>query len=73
MVRQRVDSSSIVSLGYDAGTRTLEIQYVSGGIYRYFDVPPSVAAQLDAAESKGRFVNSVIKQRYQYVRIGARG
>jgi KTSC domain len=69
MVRHRVDSSSIASLGYDSELKTLELEYVSGGVYRYFDVPPSVHAQLMAAESKGRFVNTVIKKHYRFIRL----
>ncbi len=69
MVRRSMESSSIVWADYDAGARTLDLEYAGGGVYRYFGVPPAVYAQLLAAESKGAFVNTVIKKRYRYVRL----
>lgn len=70
MERQPVISSELHSVGYDDVSNVLEVQFRTGGIYRYFGVPPDVHAALLTAESKGRFFNSVIKPRYQYLRIG---
>jgi hypothetical protein len=40
MRRRLVNSSSIVSIGYDSKRRELEIEFrESGDVYRYFDVP----------------------------------
>jgi hypothetical protein len=69
IVRHEVESSSIVSAGYDASTKTFDIEYVSGSVYRYADVPPQVYARFLAADSKGRFVNTVIKKRYRFIRL----
>jgi hypothetical protein len=69
MVRRPVDSTSIVSVGYEPAARTLEIEFVSGGVYRYFNVPPAIYAAFLAAESKGTFVNTVVKPRYRYARV----
>jgi KTSC domain len=69
IVRHEIESSSIATQGYDAATSTLELQYASGGVYQYFDVPPAVYAQFLAADSKGGFVNSVIKKHYRFIRI----
>ena len=41
--RDPVASSNIASAGYDAMTRTLEVEFSNGGIYRYGDVPSDVA------------------------------
>ena len=41
--RYPVESSNIVSAGYDAETRTLEVEFSNGGVYRYGDVPSDVA------------------------------
>jgi hypothetical protein len=70
MERQLVISSELHSVGYDDASNVLEVQFQTGGVYRYFGVPPNVHAALLAAESKGRFFNTVIKPRYQYQRIG---
>ncbi|HZW53144.1 MAG TPA: KTSC domain-containing protein [Candidatus Elarobacter sp.] len=69
MAREYVDSTSIDWFDFDARARALEIAYASGGVYRYWDVPPRVCDQLRAAESKGRFVNEIIKTRYRYTRV----
>jgi hypothetical protein len=70
MAHEYVESTSVVWFDYDAGAETLDIAYESGGIYRYLAVPQTVCDQLRAAESKGRFVNEVIKKHYRYRRIG---
>ena len=69
IARNEFESSSIVSAGYDAPTHSFDVEYVSGGVYRYFDVPPSVYAQFLAADSKGGFVNTVIKKHYRFMRL----
>jgi len=65
MERQRVSSTNVRSIGYDAGTGTLEVEFHSGGIYQYFDVPETVYAVLMRASSKGRYLNDHIKDRYR--------
>lgn len=69
MKRNPVDSSSVISVGYNAGTMILEIEFVSGKVYRYFDVPNSVHANLMNAESKGRFFNAHIRDRFPFADI----
>ena len=39
MRRQAVTSSMLNSIGYDAAHRSLEIEFVSGTVYEYLDVP----------------------------------
>jgi KTSC domain len=64
--RQSVDSSSIESVGYDAKDQTLELEYVNGGVYKYFGVPEFVHRRLLTSDSPGAFVNSVIKRNYEF-------
>jgi len=66
MRRHRVASSSIRSAGYDARTRTLEIEFIDGAVYRYFDVANGVYRALMSARSKGQFVNAHIRDAYRY-------
>lgn len=40
MQRTPVDSSTMAAVGYDADSETLEIEFVNGHLYQYFDVPP---------------------------------
>jgi hypothetical protein len=60
-----VDSSSVAAIGYDAKRREVYVRFeTSPRLYAYVGVPPSTFQELERAESKGRFVNEVIKRRY---------
>lgn len=61
MKRVPVDSTVILSAGYDPQTRTLEVQLQDGRVYAYLDVPPVVYRDLLAAESAGRYFAWFIK------------
>lgn len=60
MNRTPVRSSNIASVGYENGT--LEIAFVDGGVYQYFNVPEHVYQSLMSAASKGRYFHDHIKQ-----------
>jgi len=62
-------STNIRSVGYEAAERILELEFTSGSIYRYFDVPESEYEALMTAPSKGRYLNKNIKDCYQYVQV----
>lgn len=68
MDRTPVGSSSVVSVGYEPATGTLEIEFHGGAVYRYLGVPPHVHAELMAAGSIGRYVNLHVKPGYRYER-----
>ena len=70
MVRYSVASSNIASIGYDAPSQTLEVEFLSGTIYQYFGVPENMYDELMQAGSKGRFLNTYIKNAYGYSRVG---
>jgi hypothetical protein len=63
------ESSNISRFGYDASTSVLAVEFKSGGVYEYFDVPAAVFEQMQAASSKGQFLAHNIKGRYRYARI----
>jgi len=69
MMRQPVSSSNLRSVGYDPATRTLEIEFHSGGIYRYVGVPEAVYWGLMGAASKGSYFADFIKGIYRFVKI----
>ena len=69
MNRIRVESSMIRSIGYEESSGTLEVEFTSGSIYQYFDVPESEYKRLINAASKGRYFNQNIKESYRYVQI----
>jgi hypothetical protein len=63
-----VDSSAVARIGYDAEAKEAYVEFLGGGLYAYRGVPPAVFEQLVAADSKGTFVNAVIK-RYPFRKI----
>ena len=73
MDRRRVASSSIRSIGYDAETKILEIEFRRGGTYRYHDVPELVYRRLMASPSKGAFFNSSIAERFRAEELAREG
>lgn len=64
MLRERLASNAIVSAGYDAATRELELEFRSGHVYRYEGVPASVHGWLLRTRNKGVFVRRMITGRY---------
>lgn len=70
MERYSVASSNIASIGYDAQSQILEVEFLNGSIYQYYGVPENIYEQLAQAGSKGRFLNAYIKNAYGYSRVG---
>lgn len=64
MRRQPVDSRSIASVGYDRATATLEVEFRSGRVYRYFAVPANVHRRLVEADSIGATFNREVRDAY---------
>lgn len=72
MIRQPVTSSSISSIGYDESTQTLEIEFNSGTIYQYYDVPSTIYEGIMNADlhgSYGEYFHKYIKGIYNYLKI----
>lgn len=69
MQRVSVSSRDIGSIGYESNLKTLEIQFVSGGIYEYYNVPKIVYRSLMNASSHGSYFHQYIKNNYSYKRI----
>src|SRR5918996_2415207 len=69
MERTPVDSSAIASVGYDQSRQILELEYVDGDVYRYFEVPEALHRALLAAPSIGQFVNTEVKGTFRYEKI----
>lgn len=70
MQRYSVASSNLASVGYDTATQTLEIEFLSGGVYQYYNVPENLYDQLMRAGSKGRFFHQYIRNAFPYSRVG---
>lgn len=70
MIRRPVQSSNLRTVGYDKETKILEIEFIKGGVYQYFDVSESVYLELVSADSKGTYFQKHIRGRFRYRRIG---
>ena len=70
--RQSVQSTAIAKVGYSKRRHILEIEFVNGAVYRYFDIPLSVHRDLMSAESKARFYDSKIRKHYRSVLVRQR-
>jgi hypothetical protein len=69
MRRRSVSSSSVASVGYDPKTETLELEFHSGSVYEYSEVPPEVFRGLMEAPSKGRYFANEIRGQYPSTRV----
>jgi len=55
------ESSSLSAISYDASRGLLDVEFRSGGIYRYYNVSGADHAALLAAKSKGQHFNTNIR------------
>ncbi len=69
MERQPVQSCNLRSVGYDNKLKNLEIEFHSGLIYQYQNVPSQIYANLLSAQSTGTFFTDKIKNRYRSKRL----
>jgi len=63
-----LDSSLLAAAAYSTD-ETLELQFRSGAVYRYFAVPPAVFQNLIVATSKGTHFNRNIRNNFRYQRV----
>lgn len=66
IVRVRVKSSNIHSVGYDSTHKVLQVEFLNGSIYQYYNVPENVYNELMQASSKGKYFNSKVSFSYKY-------
>lgn len=65
-----MSSSNIASIGYDASDMILEVEFLNGAIYQYYDVPQSVYDGLMSASSHGSYLDAYVKKGgYRYSKI----
>jgi len=69
MRRTEVESTTPRSAGYAPSQRILELEFTSGAVYQYLEVPASVYRRLMEAASKGTYFNHEIRDDYQAVRV----
>lgn len=69
MHRVSVSSSNIRSIGHDPQSATLEVEFTSGDVYQYFNVPDHLYQQFLHASSHGQFLNDNIRYSYRYQKV----
>ncbi|MFP5388203.1 MAG: KTSC domain-containing protein [Thermoleophilia bacterium] len=57
-----VESNAVKAIGYDGEAEETCVVYLDGGLYACEGVPAGVFEKLTSAQSKGTFVNAVIKE-----------
>lgn len=70
MRREPVTSSNIASIGYDASSQTLEVEFNNGSVYQYYNVERETFEHLRTAKSKGSYLNAYIRDAYPFSQIG---
>jgi lysyl-tRNA synthetase class 2 len=66
-----VDSTAISEIDYDEQRTKLLVRFQSGERYVYVGVPGEVHRSFVEADSKGRFFQSQIRDRYPFNRLEA--
>jgi hypothetical protein len=69
MEREMVASSTVLSVGYDLPSETLEVEFKNGGLYQYYNVPEAIYQQFMASDSKGKFLHVYVKNAYPCSRV----
>lgn len=64
MERELVSSSNLVSVGYDADSETLEVEFKGGSVYQYFNVPVFMHERMMVADSIGIFFNAEVRNAF---------
>lgn len=65
-----VSSSELVSVGFDADSRILEVEFRNGALYQYSNVPRTVYSGLLGASSRGSYFNEYVKNAgYAFTRV----
>lgn len=67
MIRTTVISTNIRSIGYSAGT--LEVEFLNGSIYHYFNVPIEHFQNMVNFPHPGTYLAHNVKGVYSYQRV----
>ncbi|MBU3185630.1 KTSC domain-containing protein [Clostridium estertheticum] len=69
MQRVKVSSSNIHSIGYELTSNILEVQFLTGSVYQYYNVPSLIHSSLMSASSHGSYLAAHVKGAYRYKQI----
>ena len=60
----KVESSMVYAVGYDRETKTLEVVFTRGGIWKYVDVPEREYRDMMKSNSIGSYMRNCIIDEY---------
>ncbi len=60
----KTSSNVIRSFDYDEATQTLRVEFNTGSVYQYRDVPKNIYQELKIAPSVGQYFNTNIREKY---------
>lgn len=66
-----VESTTLAAVAFDPVRRLLQLEFRSGAVYQYFNVPEAVHQALVDAPSKGAYFNRTIRNRFLYRRLNS--
>ena len=69
MARVDLQSTTLKAATYRDQSASLELEFRSGATYRYIGVSERAYRELLSAESKGRYFNQHIRNRFTHVKI----
>lgn len=61
-------SSNVASVGYDAGSQTLEVKFHDGGTYQYHQVPATTHEALMKAPSTGKYIQANVRGKFKHTK-----
>lgn len=69
MEREKVVSKDICCIAYNFGSKILEVEFKTGSVYQYVDVPAILYHGLKDAESKGSYFAKNIKKVFRAEKV----
>ena len=69
MERLHLDSEALSSVGYDPAAHVLEVEFTSGRVYQYFDVPRHEVEGMLRAASRGAYFSERVRDRYRFEQV----
>jgi hypothetical protein len=69
MTRTKVNSNSLLSIGYDPDDELLELEFTSGDIFDYKQVQAYLYLGLMNSNTKDAYFNNYIRDKYQVEKI----
>ena len=61
-----IESSNLKRAQYDTESKLLEVEFKTGAIYEYEEVPHTIFTRMRMSESQGKYFNTEISRKFKY-------